>query len=144
MDIQNNPVRIKSQLDEPIPLLGHLDELRKCLIVAVIAIVLCSIAAYSWVDPVLKDIARPIGKLYFTSPMEAFWSRLKLSFFMGIFLSMPLVLSQVWRFVQRGLFPKEKRFIFWLVAVSFLLFAAGASFCYFVVMPAGVKFLMEY
>jgi sec-independent protein translocase protein TatC len=76
--------------------------------------------------------------------MEAFWSRLKLAFFAGIFLSMPLVLSQVWRFVQRGLFPKEKRFIFWLTAVSFLLFALGSAFCYFVVLPAGVKFLMEY
>ena len=144
MDTQKNPIRTQSPLDEPIPLLTHLDELRKCLVVSAIAIVLCSCLAYAWVDPILRDIAKPIGKLYFNSPMEAFWSRLKLAFFAGVFLSMPLVLSQVWRFVQRGLFPKEKRFIFWLTAASFLLFALGSAFCYFVVLPAGVKFLMEY
>jgi len=145
LDIQTKPVRIRRpQLDEPSPLLAHLDELRKCLIVSAIAVIVCSCVAYSWVDPIIRDIAKPIGKLYFTSPMEAFWSRLKLAFFVGIFLSMPLVLSQVWRFVHRGLFPKEKRFIFWLTTVSFALFAMGSAFCYFVVLPAGVKFLMEY
>lgn len=144
METPKNPVRIPPTLDEPVPLLAHLEELRKCLIVAAIAIAVCSIVAYSWVDPILKELARPVGRLYFTSPMEAFWSRLKLAFFLGVFLSSPVVLLYVGRFIQRGLFPRERRALVWLAVSSIVLFAAGSAFCYFLVLPAGVKFLLEY
>lgn len=144
MDTKKNPAGINPRLDEPAPLLAHLEALRKCLVVAAIAIALCSVLAYSWVDPILKDLARPIGKLYFTTPMEAFWSKFKLAFFIGVFLSSPVVLFQLGGFIQRGLFPKEKKFLFWLAASAFVLFAAGSAFSYFLVLPAGVKFLLEY
>lgn len=132
------------QLDEPAPLLTHLDDLRKSLIYSIIAIVLFSIAVYSRVDWVLRDITKPVGKLYFLSPFEAFWARIKLAFFLGIFLSMPVVLYQLWNFIQKGLFPKEKRFILSITIISFLLFILGAGFCYFLVLPVGVKFLLAY
>lgn len=140
------PKKIKKteQFDEPIPLLGHLADLRKSLIYSIVAIAICSVAVYSRVDWILKDITKPVGKLYFLSPFEAFWSRIKLAFFLGIFLSMPVVLFQIWNFIQKGLLPKEKRFILSVTAISFLLFILGAGFCYFLVLPVGVKFLLAY
>jgi len=124
--------------------LSHLDELKKRLIYSLIAIVICSCAVYPAVDFVIRDLARPVGKFIFTGPVEAFWTRFKLAFFMGLFAAMPVVLFQVWSFVQRGLMPKEKQYVGLITAISFVLFAAGASFCYFLVLPVGVGFLLAY
>ncbi|MFA6384746.1 MAG: twin-arginine translocase subunit TatC, partial [Candidatus Omnitrophota bacterium] len=122
------------RLDEPIPLLSHLDELKNRLIYSLIAIAVCSFAVYPAVDIVIRDLAKPVGTFIFTGPVEAFWTRIKLTFFMGLFVSMPVVLFQVWSFIQRGLMPKEKHMTGLITVVSFLLFAAGASFCYFLVL----------
>jgi sec-independent protein translocase protein TatC len=132
------------RLDEPIPLLSHLDELKKRLIYSLIAIVICSFAVYPFVDIVIRDLAKPVGKFIFTGPVEAFWTRIKLTFFMGLFASMPVVLFQIWSFIQRGLMPKEKHMVGLITVISFVLFAGGASFCYFLIIPVGVGFLLAY
>ena len=59
----------------------------------------------------------------------------KLTFFVALFVAMPVVLYQVWAFVAPGLYLKEKRFAFPLLASSILLFYAGIAFAYFVVFP---------
>ena len=130
--------------DEPIPLLTHLEELKKRLIYSLIAIAICSIALYPAVDFVIRDLAKPVGKFIFTGPVEAIWTRVKLAFFLGLFASMPVVLFQLWSFIQRGLMPKEKHTVGLITAVSFLLFISGAAFCYFLILPIGVKFLIAY
>lgn len=142
MDI---PTKIKpKRLDEPVPLLEHLGELRKCLTYSLIVIAAGGFVCYPAVDLVIRDLAKPVGKLYFTGPVEAFWCRIQIAFFLGLLASLPVVLFQVWSFIQRGLLLKEKRFVFSVTAVSFLLFMSGASFCYFFVIPVGVKFLLAY
>jgi sec-independent protein translocase protein TatC len=132
------------KFDEPIPLLAHLGELRKRIIYSVSIITVCSILMYSTVDVVIADLAKPVGKLYFTGPVEAFMTRLKISLFLGLLVSLPFVLFQFWSFIQGGLLSKEKRFILAVTAISFALFVAGASFCYFLILPVGVKFLIAY
>ena len=124
--------------------MSHLDELKKRLIYSLIAIVICSFAVYPFVDIVIRDLAKPVGKFIFTGPVEAFWTRIKLAFFMGLLASMPVVLFQIWSFIQRGLMPKEKRVVGVVTVISSLLFAAGASFCYFLIIPVGVGFLLAY
>ncbi|MCU0651314.1 MAG: twin-arginine translocase subunit TatC, partial [Candidatus Omnitrophica bacterium] len=95
-------------LDEPIALLTHLDELKKRLIYSLAAVAVCGFALYPAVDSVIRELARPVGKFIFTGPVEAFWVKIKLAFFLGLFVSMPVVLFQLWSFIQRGLLPKEK------------------------------------
>jgi sec-independent protein translocase protein TatC len=143
---QEQPSLKKKQkrLDEPVSLFEHLGELRKRLTYALIAVTIGGFACYSFVDRVLQDLAKPIGKLYFTGPVEAFWCRIKIAFFLGLLVSLPIVLFQIWSFIQHGLLPKEKRFILSVTIVSFLLFLSGAAFCYFFVIPTGVKFLLAY
>lgn len=138
------PKKKQKQLDEPVSLFEHLGELRKRLTYSLIAVTIGGFACYSLVDRVIADLAGPVGRLYFNGPVEAFWSRIKIAFFLGLLASLPVVLFQVWSFIQHGLLPKEKRFILSVTAVSFLLFIAGASFCYFLVIPTGVKFLLAY
>jgi sec-independent protein translocase protein TatC len=138
-------LKIKQRkLDEPIPLLTHLAELRKRLVYAVIAVAVCGFGMYPLVDIVIRNLAKPVGKFIFTGPVEAFWSRLTLAFFLGLFASMPFVLFQFWSFIQAGLLPKEKRSVGVVTVISFCLFAAGASFCYFLILPVGVQFLLAY
>jgi len=122
----------------------HLGQLRKRLTYSLIAVTIGGCACYPAVDWVIRDMARPVGKLYFTGPVEAFWCRIKIAFFLGILVSLPFVLFQVWSFIQAGLLPREKRFILSVTAVSFALFLGGAAFCYFLIVPVGVKFLLAY
>lgn len=143
MDIKKTGGTI-SRPDDPLPLLSHLEELRKRLVYVIAAIALCSVAVYPFIDVVIRDLAKPVGTLIFTSPMEAFWSRVKLTFFLGIFAGMPFVLYNAWSFVNKALFPKERRFILSFTCLSFALFSAGAAFCYVYVLPVGVKFLLAY
>ena len=138
------PKKKQKRLDEPVSLFEHLGELRKRLTYALIAVIIGGLGCYPAVNWVIADLAKPIGKLYFTGPVEAFWSRIKIAFFLGLLASLPIVLFQVWSFIQHGLLPKEKRFIFSLTLVSFILFIGGAAFCYFLVIPTGIKFLLAY
>jgi len=133
-----------ARLDEPIPLLTHLEELKKRLIYSLLAVAACGFAVYPAVDSVIRDLARPVGTFVFTGPVEAFWTRMKLAFFLGLFASMPFVLFQFWSFIERGLLAGERRVAAGITVISFALFAAGSSFCYFLILPVGVKFLLAY
>jgi sec-independent protein translocase protein TatC len=124
--------------------LDHLDELRKRLIRSAVACIVGATIAWYFVDRVIDALAAFVGKVYFMAPAEAFTTRLKLSVIMGIMLAIPVISYQLWQFVSPGLYPREKKMVVPVVLASTLFFAAGASFCYFLVLPAALKFLMGY
>lgn len=130
--------------DKKLTLVEHLNELRWRLIVSLIAIALGAIPGYLFSDEIFSALARPVGKLVFLSPTEALMAKIKLSFFGGLFLALPVVLYQVWAFISSGLHLKEKRYILIYLPSSILLFLAGAGFCYLLVLPLGVKLLLSY
>jgi sec-independent protein translocase protein TatC len=130
--------------DTAMPFSSHLAELRKSLIVSAVAVIVSSFAAYYVVDPVMRIIALPVGRLYFLSPAEAFMTKLKVAVFAGGILSTPVIFFEAWSFIRRGLFPCEQRTAVLLSAVSLLLFMSGGTFCYMLVLPASITFLMGY
>jgi sec-independent protein translocase protein TatC len=132
------------KIDEPIPLLEHLGELRKRIINSLLVIVFCACLVYPFIPDVIKNLTKPVGKLYFLTPTEAFFTKIKLTIFLGLFLSLPFVFYQIWTFVERGLLSREKRFVLPITLLSFLLFTVGACFGYFVIVPTGVQFLLSY
>lgn len=134
----------KKKIDESMTLMSHFEELRKRLIISLIVIVACAVGIYAFVPKVLDHIAKPVGKLVFISPVEAFWVQMKIAFFLGIYIALPIVFYQIWRFVEIGLRSNEKRHILPFTIISFLLFTSGAMFCYFFVVPIGMKFLLAY
>lgn len=130
--------------DKKLTLTKHLEELRARIIKSIIFVILGSIAAYSFVDIIISSIVKPVGKLVFIAPQEAFIANIKLAFFGGLILSSPFVLYQVWRFIQSGLKKTEIRYVLIFAPLSFIFFILGAGIGYFIIVPIGVKFLLGF
>ena len=125
-------------------LVGHLGELRRRIIVAVVAIVVGALAAYYYIDELMRFVTAPAGKLYFMSPAEGFFAYLKLAVFAGFMLALPVVLWQVWAFVAPALTSGEKKWAFIMVPGAVALFFTGVAFAYLLVWPAAVNFFLGF
>lgn len=126
------------------PFLEHLEELRKRLIKSIFFVILFSIIAYFFSEQLIDFISRPIPNVYFTSPTEAFAVRIKLSIIVGIFASVPIIFYQAWQFIVPGLLEKEVKMVVPVIIFSTLFFALGAVFCFFLVLPIGINFLLGF
>ena len=82
--------------------------------------------------------------LIFTAPTEAFWVQMKVALIAGLFLASPGILWQVWRFVEPGLHPHEKKYAVPFILIGSLLFIGGGAFSLFVVTPYALNFLLSY
>jgi sec-independent protein translocase protein TatC len=130
--------------DRSRPFLEHVDEIRVRLLRALLGLAVGTAAAWPFVDRVLEFLARPVGHFVFLHPTEAFFVRLKIALGIGVLLSAPFTIYQVWKFVTVALQSRERRSIFWVLPASYLLFVAGFFFGFFVLVPAGVQFLLGY
>jgi len=122
----------------------HLEELRTRLLISLAAFVVAMLFSFLFVEPILQLLIRPVGRVVFLAPTEAFFVRLRVAALSGAFLSLPLVLYQVWRFVGVGLTPTERRSTISLLPFSLALFVGGAAFAFFAILPVGVRFLLGY
>ncbi|MDF2634791.1 MAG: Sec-independent protein translocase, TatC subunit [Pelosinus sp.] len=125
-------------------LVDHLQELRRRLIIIIIAVAVGSLISYFYAAELVQYITAPAGKLYYMSPAEAFFTYVRVSFFAGFLLALPIVLYQVWAFVVPALTSKEHKASLILVPSSVLLFFTGLAFSYVLVLPAGIKFFMGF
>ena len=137
--------------EEKVPFTSHLEELRKRLIYSLIAVVICFLICYLFKELLFKILTLPLvavlpekSSMIFTSLPEAFFTYLKVSFFGALFLSAPIVLYQIWRFISPGLFPTEKKYAFPFVFFSTIFFVGGALFAYYAVFPIGFKFFVGF
>jgi len=126
------------------PLVEHLEELRGRLIVSLVALAAASVIAYGFVDEILKWLLEPAGSVIFVKPMEALVTRLKVAVFSGLFLVLPVILFQFWKFVLPALYAREVRFIKWLITGSYVLFVCGVLFAYYGVFPNALRFLLSF
>ena len=131
--------------------LEHLDELRRRLVVAIVAVACGFLVALVFIDRIFEFVMVPLqrilprgGKLIYTEPTEAFMLQLKVAALAGLVLAAPLVMSQVWLFVAPGLYAKEKRFALPFVFFSSVFFVAGAAFSHYVVFPTAWTFLASF
>jgi sec-independent protein translocase protein TatC len=115
------------------PLVAHLAELRRRLIISIIALVVGAIVGFILYNRILTILIRPYTEVtgktdfVFFDPLEAFATRLKVAAWSGGFLASPVVLWQLWRFITPGLHKKEKRYAIPFIVASILLFALGAA-----------------
>ncbi len=137
--------------DQKMPLTAHLEELRKRLIVSLIALAVGFGISYGFKEKLFFYFARPLEKqlpkgsaLQYIGIPEAFFTYLKLSLFSGLVIAMPVILYEVWRFVAPGLYEREKRYFVPFVLFSMIFFLGGASFCYFIVFPFVFQFFMSF
>lgn len=126
----------------------HLGELRKRFIYCFLAVIAGTIVAFSFSEEIWRFLIQPLPEKYrhlnYTGLAEPFFTSLKLAFFAGIFFTAPFLLWQTWLFVSPALYAKEKHVAIPFVALSLLLFVGGTGFCYYVVLPAGYGFLVQF
>nr|WP_113904263.1 MULTISPECIES: twin-arginine translocase subunit TatC [Brevibacterium] len=135
------------------PVLGHLIELRNRVLISVLAIVLGAVVGWFLYDPVLDILQAPVrtinattgrnAQINFAGVASPFDMKIKLSFFIGIFISCPIWLYEVWAFVMPGLTKKEKRYSVGFLAAAIPLFLAGSTMAFFA-LPNAVKALTSF
>lgn len=134
---------------EKVPISSHLIELKNRLIkVAIVLAFFFGLCFYFkefllfWLEDPLPDKYK--GNLFFIEPTEPFFAHMKVSFMGALFISMPYILYQIWFFISPGLKVKEKKITMMFVVFGTLFFLFGGLFCYFLVLPLGLKFLIGY
>ncbi|MCK4778494.1 MAG: twin-arginine translocase subunit TatC [Actinomycetia bacterium] len=135
----------KKETLEKMTFLDHLDELRKRIMYALIAVVIgACIAAFFW-KPILDILMRPAGdiELHYLNVLEPFMAKVKLSIFSGVLVAFPIIIFQFLMFLAPALKTKEKKQIYPLVFFLVILFFSGVVFGYFYIMPVGTKWLID-
>lgn len=137
--------------EDKIPFTSHLEELRRRLIIAFVAVAIGFAASYGFKEQLFEILVRPLkmvmaegDTLIFTNLPEAFFTYLKVSFLTGIGLASPVLIYQFWIFVAPGLYDKEKRLLLPIIFLSTLFFLGGALFGYFIVFPYGFDFFLGF
>jgi sec-independent protein translocase protein TatC len=129
----------------------HLGELRTRLLRVVISIIVLGIGALVFAKslygllmrPVLQALPPEASALVYTSAIEEINVYMKVGLYGGVFLTTPVILYQLWGFVSPGLYEKERKLASPFIIFGTLAFLAGASFCYFAVLPQMFQFLLR-
>jgi len=122
-------------------LLSHLVELRSRLFRMFGTVFIVFLALLPFSKHIFNYVAQPLvsvipnGELIALSPVSPLTATIALTFYMALFIAMPVILYQLWAFVAPGLYRNEKHFAFPLLGTSILLFFVGMAFAYFVVFP---------
>ena len=134
--------------------LEHLEELRRRIIYALIAVGIGFFACWAYAERIYEIIQRPViqalkhngipEKLGYLNPTEPFNLYLKTAFLAGLFVASPFVLYQVWMFISPGLYRNEKRYVLPFMFSTIFLFLGGGYFGYKIVFPAALDFLIGY
>ncbi|SDF49809.1 twin-arginine translocase subunit TatC [Sporomusa acidovorans] len=142
--LEDENIEAAQQDKAAMSLIGHLEELRRRLITMIAAIAIGSTACYFYAAEITALITAPAGKLYYMNPSEAFFTYLKVSFFAGFLLALPVVMYQLWAFIVPAMTNNERKAGIFLVPVSIIFFFIGLIFSYYLVLPAGIKFFMGF
>jgi sec-independent protein translocase protein TatC len=136
------------------PLMAHLEELRKRIVFSVVGVVVGFFACWSYADRIFALVQQPLiqalrhhglaGGLVYLNPTEPFNLYLEVGFVAGLFVASPFVFYQLWLFIAPALYRNEKRYVLPFVLSTVVLFAAGGLFGYKMVYPASLDFLIGY
>lgn len=144
------PTLVRPEEERRMTVIQHLEELRRVLIISLVAWAVATIIGFLISGFILEIILGPVkhvlgpGKtLYFTAPIDKFFLYFKVGIFTGFLLASPVILWQVWTFVAPGLHRNERRFAVGFVASAVALFAMGIGFAFFA-MPIALRFLVNF
>jgi sec-independent protein translocase protein TatC len=144
------PVRIpvgprRARPGERLSVVDHLDELRRRLIIGVLALVIAFAGMYAVHDRLVRLLIWPLPhehqRLITLSPTEPFFITLKVVFWAAILIALPIWLYQVYAFVIPAVADQSRRVMLAVVTGLAALFAGGVAFGYAVVLPVALRFL---
>ncbi len=129
----------------------HIADLRKRLTISTITVVVMFFACFSFYEPILEWMmapvkhALPVGtSMIAVEIQETFFTAMKVAFFAGFIISLPVIFWQLWLFLAPGLYDHEKKLVVPFVFFATLMFLLGASFAYYIVVPIGFDFLIAF
>ena len=131
--------------------LEHLDELRKRIVNAAIAIGVGVLISFAFINRIVnfllgptRKVLPPGVKMIYTEPGEAFGMYITVSLIAGAVIASPFVMFQVWNFIAPGLYAKDKRMAIPFVLFTTLGFLAGATFNHYVAFPFTMAFFASF
>ena len=130
------------------PLMEHLVELRKRLVWAMISFGVCFVLCFAVSTPIFDFLVKPLHQatnhLIYTALTEVFFTKVKIGMFGGLCLGFPLIAAQLWIFVAPGLYRHERRAFLPFLMWTPVMFALGAAFVYYVMLPFAIQFFGGY
>lgn len=129
----------------------HIADLRKRLTISTITVVVMFFACFSFYEPILEWMMAPVKhalpagtSMIAVEIQETFFTAMKVAFFGGFIISLPVIFWQLWLFLAPGLYDHEKKLVVPFVFFATLMFLLGASFAYYIVVPVGFDFLIAF
>lgn len=142
----------------------HLSELRKRILISIAVLFTAFLFIFNYseelfnilvfplkseikldvINPYIHIIHKTPVSLVFLAPAEAFWMHMKVSFVASFIFALPIIFYQVWKFISPGLLANEKRYLIPFLLSSTALFLAGSLFCFVIVLPFAMTFLLGY
>ena len=133
---------------------GHLTELRSRLVKSIIYLFIFFVICYFFAENIYGFLVEPYAeavkddevnrRFIFTALQETFVTYLKVSFFAAMFISSPIILTQIWKFIAPGLYKNEKRALVPYLIATPTLFLLGGMLVYYLVMPLMIKFFLSF
>jgi len=135
--------------DVEMSFLDHIEELRWRIIYALIGIVLFTIVAWIFIDPLvefvlLKPARDANASLQNLRPFGQLFLYVQVAIIVGIVASLPNIFYQLWKFIAPALKKRERKYILWIVFFSTFCFLTGIAFAYFVMLPLAMKFAAQF
>jgi sec-independent protein translocase protein TatC len=159
--------------DKELSLIEHLDELRSRLVVSAIAVAITTTASFFFATQIIRALIIPLDCQWFTvetrslfppnisvilglvcqgepaklialSPTENFTTFFRVALFAGIAFAMPVLVYEIYAYIDPALYPRERRFVRFMGIPVILLFVLGMAFCYFVLLPNALQFLINF
>ncbi len=129
----------------------HIADLRKRLVNSAICLGIAFFACFFFYEPILEWMMVPVEaalpnntQMIAVEIQETFFTALKVAFFSGFIVSLPVIFWQMWLFLSPGLYEHEKKLVFPFVFFATLMFLTGAGFAYYIVVPYGFEFLINF
>ncbi|GAB6086596.1 twin-arginine translocase subunit TatC [Alkaliphilus crotonatoxidans] len=126
-------------------LIQHLEELRKRVIIIAIVMIAGAVISYQFIDTIIEIVTKPASQLDFIylSPPELFVAYIKISLVVGVVLTLPITLFQIWLFVKPGLTKKERANLLFALFMAIIFFLLGILFAYYVIIPLTIQFFVK-
>ena len=132
----------------------HLAELRSRLVKSIVYLFIFFIVCYFFDENIYSFLLAPYAeavkddevnrRMIFTALHETFITYLKVAFFAAIFITSPIILTQIWKFVAPGLYKNEKRALLPYLIATPTLFLLGGMLVYYLIMPLAIKFFLSF
>ncbi len=152
-----SPTQMAKTLEEEMPFLDHLEELRWRLFKAVVALLAGFIAAFSLLATksidLLNYLQRPVlphleeagvAQLVYTSPSDGFSVTISIALGLGVIFAAPVILYQAWAFLSPALYSQEKRVVIPVLVGATVLFLLGMALAFYFVLPVTLGFLLGF